>query len=56
MAPVLTDSSKSIEGCDKYADIEGFNELYHELAKGIRSIKEGKVYTLEEAWKLIDKV
>lgn len=30
--------------------------LYDELAKGIHNIEQGEVYTIEEAWKEIDKI
>lgn len=55
MTPVA-ESSKGNKELEKYADIEGFEELYSELAKGIRSIKQGKVYTLEEAFAMLDKI
>lgn len=31
-------------------------ELHEELAKGIQSMKNGEVYTIEDAWKEIDKI
>ena len=55
MTPVAETAGYNSE-LEKYADVEGFEELYNELAKGIRSIKQGKVYTLEEAWEIIDKI
>lgn len=30
--------------------------LHDELAKGILSMKNGEVYTIEEAWEEIDKI
>ncbi len=30
--------------------------LYDELSKGIESLKKGDVYTIDEAWKEIDKI
>ncbi len=33
-----------------------FDALYGEFAKGMQSMKNGEVYTIEEAWKEIDKV
>lgn len=33
-----------------------FDSLYQELEKGIKSMKSGEVYTLEEAWEEIDKI
>jgi len=29
--------------------------LYHELEKGVISVKKGNVYTIDEAWEEIDK-
>lgn len=41
-----------------YDDTEkdAFDALYQELAKGIQSMKNGEVYTMEEAWEEIDKI
>ena len=33
-----------------------FDAIYQELAKGVQSMKNGKVYTIEEAWEEIDKI
>ena len=55
MTPIA-ETAKSNNELEKYADVEGFEELYNELAKGIRSIKQGKVYTLEEAFAMLDKI
>ena len=30
--------------------------LHDELAKGVQSMKNGEIYTVEEAWKEIDKI
>lgn len=30
--------------------------LYRELERGIQSMKNGEVYTIEEAWKEIDEI
>ena len=30
--------------------------LYRELEKGIQSMKNGEVYTIEQAWEEIDKI
>ncbi len=35
---------------------DAFDALYGELAKGMQSMKNGEVCTIEEAWKEIDKV
>ena len=39
-----------------YAEQDAFNALYEKLAKGIQSMKDGEVYTIEEAWEEIDKI
>ena len=36
--------------------LEGVKELDEELSKGIQSMKNGEVYTIEEAWDEIDKI
>ena len=35
---------------------DAFDALYQELEKGIQSMKNGDVYSIEEAWKEIDKI
>ena len=35
---------------------DAFDALYGELAKGVQSMKNGEVYTIEEAWEEIDKI
>lgn len=35
---------------------DAFDALYGKLAKGMQSMKNGEVYTIEEAWEEIDKV
>ena len=35
---------------------DAFDALYGGLAKGMQSMKNGEVYTIEEAWEEIDKV
>ena len=39
-----------------YTEKDAFDALYQELAKGIQSMKNGEVYTIEEAWEEIDKI
>ena len=39
-----------------YTEQDAFNALYEKLAKGIQSMKDGEVYTIEEAWEEIDKI
>ena len=35
---------------------DAFDALYQELEKGVQSMKNGEVYTIEEAWEEIDKI
>ena len=39
-----------------YTEQDAFNALYDKLAKGVQSMKDGEVYTIEEAWEEIDKI
>lgn len=39
-----------------YTEQDAFNALYEKLAKGIQSMKDSEVYTIEEAWEEIDKI
>jgi hypothetical protein len=39
-----------------YTEKDAFNALYQELARGVQSMKNGEVYTIEEAWEEIDKI
>lgn len=39
-----------------YTEKMAFDALYQELAKGVQSMKNGQVYTIEEAWEKIDKI
>ena len=40
----------------EYSEKAAIGALYNELEKGIKSMKNGEVYTAEEAWEEIDKV
>ncbi len=39
-----------------YSEHDAIHALYVELEKGIQSMKNGEVYTIEEAWEEIDKI
>ena len=39
-----------------YTEQGAFNALYEKLAKGVQSMKDDEVYTIEEAWAEIDKI
>lgn len=39
-----------------YSEQDAVHALYDELQKGVQSMKNGEVYTIEEAWEEIDKI
>ena len=43
-------------GKKEHCDANASQRLRNELEKGIRSMKKGDVYTLDEAWKEIDLI
>lgn len=53
-ATQVVQDSKFIE--NEYSEKSAISALYNELSKGIESMKKGDVYTVEEAWKEIDKI
>ena len=56
MAPLVgVDTTVNIRTYD-YTEKVAFDALYKELAKGVQSMKNGEVYTIEEAWEEIDKI
>lgn len=40
----------------RFKEKDAFDALYQQLNKGIQSMKNGEVYTIEEAWEEIDKI
>lgn len=40
----------------EYSEKTAIGALYVELAKGVQSMKNGEVYTVEESWEEIDKI
>lgn len=40
----------------EYSEKTAIGALYDELSKGIKSLKKGDVYTIDEAWEEIDKI
>lgn len=40
----------------EYSEKAAIGALYDELSKGIKSLKKGDVYTIDEAWEEIDKI
>lgn len=53
MAPLAVADISNDEACSYR---ESKDILYHELSKGINSVKNGDVYSIEEAWKEIDQI
>lgn len=41
---------------NSYTEHDAINALYVELEKGVQSMKNGEVYTIEEAWEEMDKI
>lgn len=58
MAPLAAVNTTKMNGNRgmSYTERDAFDALYQELEKGIQSMKNGDVYTIEEAWKEIDKI
>ncbi len=40
----------------EHSEKAAMGALYNELAKGIESLKNGDVYTLDEAWEEVDRI
>lgn len=40
----------------EHSEKSAIGALYDELSKGIKSLKKGDVYTIDEAWEEIDKI
>lgn len=56
MTPLaVVDSVTNTSNLDYTKDAD-FEALYHELDKGIQSMKNGEVFTIEEAWEEIDRI
>lgn len=55
MAPLAVDVNTGSQNSG-YTEQDAFDALYKELAKGVQSMKNGNVYTIEEAWEEIDKI
>ena len=53
-------TAQSIQNKDlieaEYSEKAAIGALYDELVKGIQSMKNGDIYTVEEAWEEIDKI
>ena len=56
MAPLASVDTTVNNRTYDYTEKDAFDALYQELAKGVQSMKNGEVYTIEEAWEEIDKI
>lgn len=56
MAPLAAVDTTVNNRTYDYTEKDAFDALYQKLAKGVQSMKNGEVYTIEEAWKEIDKI
>ena len=56
MAPLAAVDTTVNNRTYDYTEKDAFDALYQELAKGVQSMKNGEVYTIEEAWEEIDKI
>ena len=56
MAPLVAVDTTVNNHTYDYTEKDAFDALYKELAKGVQSMKNGEVYTIEEAWEEIDKI
>lgn len=54
--PPLAATKPTAENQIDYTAKDSFDALYHELAKGVQSMKNGEVYTIDEACEEIDKI
>ena len=39
-----------------YMEKDAFDALYQELAKGVQSMENDEIYTVEDAWEEIDRI
>jgi hypothetical protein len=56
MSPIVTTVEKNKLNYENSSEKDAINALYKELEKGILSVKNSEVYTIDEAWKEIDKI
>lgn len=55
MSPLTANKNMTNKG-QTYSEQDAFDALHQELAKGFQSMKNGEVYTIENAWEEIDKI
>ena len=56
MTPLASADTKANNRTYDYTEKDAFAALVRELSKGVQSIRNGEVYTIEEAWVEIDKI
>lgn len=56
MAPEAQTITKNNVINSSYSEQDAIHALYVELEKGVQNMKNGEVYTIEEAWEEIDKI
>ena len=56
MTPLTTVDTIVNNRIHDYTEKDAFDARYQELAKGVQSMKNGEVYTIQEAWEEIDKI
>ena len=56
MAPLVAVDTTVNNHTYDYTEKDAFDALYQELEKGVQSMKNGELCTIEEAWKEIDKI
>lgn len=52
----LTATKPTTQKQRDYSEKDSFDAMYHKLEKGIRSMENDEVYTIDEAWAEIDKI
>ncbi len=56
MAPITQLAKNANVPKTDHSEKTAINALYDELSKGIKSLKKGDVYTIDEAWEEIDQI
>lgn len=56
MAPLAAVDTTVNNRTYDYTEKDASDALYQELEKGVQSMKNGDVYTIDEAWEEIDKI
>lgn len=56
MTPLAAVDTTANNSTYDYTEKDAFDALYQKLEKGVRNMKNGEVYPIEEAWEEIDKI